>query len=76
MSGSYNSCINKNGELLDPWEFPKTIENLNDAYEACEEMFLMIHILALGDEQLIEMAQKKAAQTVIDAKQAIKDDPC
>jgi len=42
MAGSYQHCLNEDGTF----RFD-LIENMGDAYEACEEMFELIKILKL-----------------------------
>jgi hypothetical protein len=49
MAGSYNHCVDDNGQLLssERMVWPGAmIENLGDAYEAIEEMYGMIWYLA------------------------------
>lgn len=52
MAGSYHHC---KGKSVRDFNF-ETIENLGDAYEACEEMFWMIYFLANGDKKKIQEA--------------------
>jgi hypothetical protein len=46
MPGSYNHIITDTGQLISNEEFPKMIENLEDAYETIREMYGMIWWLA------------------------------
>ena len=46
MAGSYDHVTTKKGKLRNPKTFSQMIENLGDAYEAIEEMYGMIQILA------------------------------
>ena len=58
MAGSYHHCIDeKTGEFVGE-DFTNMIDNLGDAYEACEQMVFMINFLANGDKKLIEKALK------------------
>lgn len=54
MAGSYKHIIDKDGNLLSNEDFIEMIENLGDAYEMAEEMYLMIQNLTGGDEKLIQ----------------------
>lgn len=58
MAGSYSHCVEDDGSLIKPEDFPNMIENLGDAYEAIEEMYWMIHYLAAGDSARIWEANK------------------
>ena len=51
MAGSYRHC-NDRGKF----DF-KLIENLGDAFEACEQMYWMIDYLAGGDRKKIKEAE-------------------
>lgn len=55
MAGSYKHCTNRKGNFR-THDFHELIENLRDAYEACEEMHWMINYLAHRDTTLIEEA--------------------
>ena len=55
MAGSYKHCTNEDGSFRSE-DFTDLIENLGDAYEACEEMHWMINYLAGGDKTKIEEA--------------------
>lgn len=57
MAGSYLHCCNTDGTFRTE-SFYDLIENLGDAYEACEEMYWMIDCLAHGDRKMIEAARK------------------
>jgi len=46
MAGSYKHVTTPSGKLRNPETFAKKIENLGDAYEAIEEMYGMIQVLA------------------------------
>lgn len=51
MAGSYLHAIDDDGNLDENMTMPNSgglIENLGDAYEAIEEMYGMIWVLALG----------------------------
>lgn len=56
MAGSYQHCIDDNGKFRED-DFTDMIENLGDAYEACEEMVFMINFLAEGDRKRIQVAE-------------------
>ena len=58
MAGSYDHCCYDNGEFLNNEDFPCLIENLGDAYEACEMMHWMINHLAGGNRGKIKQAEK------------------
>lgn len=58
MAGSYAHCRAEDGSF----RF-ELIENLGDAYEACEEMFWMIEVLA-ADEAEIEEARAFAQELI------------
>lgn len=66
MAGSYNHVITDNGSLRDNESFAQMIENLGDAYEAVEEMYGMIWMLAhmaangpaLPPAEMVEEARK------------------
>ena len=65
MAGSYNHIINKRtGGLLKPEKMEGMIENLGDAYEAIEECFWMIQVLADGDKKTIHEAMKSAQEFI------------
>lgn len=55
MAGSYKHCTNKDGSFRAD-DFTDSIENLGDAWEACEEMHFMINFLANGDHGRIAEA--------------------
>ena len=46
MAGSYKHCVAEDGQLYRNEDFVEMIENLGDAYEAVEEMYGMIWLLA------------------------------
>lgn len=50
MAGSYGHCCKDDGSF---WF--DLIENLGDAYEACEQMHWMINHLTNGDQRLIKL---------------------
>ncbi len=52
MAGSWQHCTNKKDGSF---EFD-SIENLRDAYEACEEMHFMIRFLSKHDKEKIKEA--------------------
>lgn len=57
MAGSYKHVCKEDGAFRDdPEDFTGRIENLGDAYEACEEMHFMIGFLAGGDRAKIAEA--------------------
>lgn len=57
LAGSYKHVCKKNGKFRDDFDdFSGMIENLGDAYEACEEMHFMIGHLAGGDRAKIRKA--------------------
>ncbi len=55
MAGSYKHCCKDDGSFNDD-DFTSMIENLGDAWEACEEMHWMINYLASGEQNRIEEA--------------------
>lgn len=57
MAGSYRHCVDNDGNFLDV-DFTDMIENLGDAYEACEMMVWMIKYLAEESEAKIQEAEK------------------
>jgi hypothetical protein len=57
MAGSYKHCVTDDGKFLAE-DFDGMIENLGDAYEACEEMVFMIDFLANGDRSRIDEASE------------------
>ena len=63
MAGSYNHCCKDDGTFIgydedDDDAFTDMIENLGDAYEACEEMHWMINYLAGGEKEKIKQASE------------------
>lgn len=46
MAGSYNHCIGRDGKLLNSEELNASIENGGDVYEAIEELYGMLWLLA------------------------------
>ena len=52
MAGSYKHCEAEDGTF----SF-ELIENMGDAYEACEHMFFMIRYLAGEDQAKIDVAK-------------------
>ena len=58
MAGSYSHCVDENHVFVGVGDFQGMIENLGDAYEACEEMVFMINFLANGNKEKIEEANK------------------
>jgi len=60
MAGSYNHITNKDGSLIAREDFTNSIENLRDAYEAIEECWTMLFIMAEGDLSKIELARIRA----------------
>ena len=58
MAGSYKHCTNHVGEFIGS-DFHNLIENLGDAYEACEMMHWMIRYLAEGDPSRISQAERE-----------------
>jgi hypothetical protein len=55
MAGSYKHCI-KEDYSFNADDFHNMIENLGDAYEACEEMVWLIWYLSGGNKEKIEEA--------------------
>jgi hypothetical protein len=56
MAGSYKHCVTDAGKLR-RGSFADLVENLGDAYEAVEEMYGMIWMLARGDAVAVEAAR-------------------
>lgn len=62
MAGSYRHCVDSFEDVTDEdlisgkFRFD-LIENMGDAYEACEMMYSMIQFLANGDGQKIRDAE-------------------
>jgi hypothetical protein len=46
MAGSYNHCVTDEGKLREPVALSGMLENGGDVYEAVEEMYGMIWLLA------------------------------
>jgi hypothetical protein len=64
MAGSYAHVTDKNGRFRSDFaDFTGMIENLGDAYEACEEMHWMIRFLAGDDEATIDAAHAAGVKT-------------
>lgn len=59
MAGSWNHIITDDGALISNEDFPDMIENLGDAYEACEECYGMVLFLSNGDPAKIEEARER-----------------
>ena len=57
MAGSYRHVCNEDGSFRTN-DFNDMIENLGDAYEACEEMHFMISYLSGGDQNKIKEANE------------------
>lgn len=57
MAGSYKHCCKEDGTFIGE-DFTEMIENLSDAYEACEMMHWMIDYLSCGNPEKISEAQK------------------
>jgi len=56
MAGSFSHCDN------DGWFTFDRIENMGDAYEACEEMHWMVRALSEGDKERIAWARNSFNQ--------------
>jgi len=61
MAGSYRHVTDERGLLREGESFAGMIENLGDAYEAVEEMYGMIWLLADGDLARVEDARARYA---------------
>lgn len=59
MAGSYKHCVTDDGLLRTDGSFTGMIENLGDAWEAIEEMYGMIWLLAGGNGHLVEDARQR-----------------
>jgi hypothetical protein len=59
MAGSYKHCCKADGSFRNDGSFTDLIENLGDAWEACEMMHWMINFLSGGDPEKIEVAEKE-----------------
>lgn len=59
MAGSYDHCVAKDGQLLRSEDFADMIENLGDAFEAVEEMYGMIWLMADGDQSIVFDARSR-----------------
>lgn len=57
MAGSYSHCTEDDGSFKGEG-FTDMIENLGDAYEACEMMHWMINYLAEDKEQIADAAEE------------------
>jgi hypothetical protein len=55
VAGSYHHCTKDDGSWIGE-DFPNMVENLGDAWEACEMMHWMIGYLASGDHSRIAAA--------------------
>ncbi len=62
MAGSYSHCVNDDGSLLSNEDFVDMIDNLGDAYEAVQEMYGMIWLLAGGNRYAVELARQNYVQ--------------
>ena len=63
MAGSWNHVTDKKGNFLGARDGGRSIgycENMRDAYEAIEQMHLMIQILGKFDLKKIKRAEKKS----------------
>jgi anti-sigma regulatory factor (Ser/Thr protein kinase) len=65
MAGSYNHCVADDGQLFTPKDLVQMIENLGDAYEAIEEMYGMIWLLADGDADRVEDAERRYGEGLV-----------
>lgn len=57
MAGSYRHCTKKDGSFIGE-DFTGMIENLGDAWEACEMMHHMIGTLSGGNKKKIKAAEE------------------
>lgn len=58
MAGSYLHCVNAQGKLIDSFKLMNMIEPGGDVYEAVEEMYGMIWLLAEGNAVRVEAARQ------------------
>lgn len=62
MAGSYNHCINDEGNLLGPFALAGMLETDGDVFEAVEEMYGMIWWLAANVESVRTMLPEDAVE--------------
>ena len=68
MAGSYNHCVDKEtGQLYVNEDLIQMVENLGDAYEAIEEMYGMIWVLA-RELEIVDTAGRSMAWWVEEAR--------
>lgn len=56
MAGSYNHCVKDDGTLRAPKDLARSLDNGGDVWEAVEELYGMIWLLAQGRADLVEAA--------------------
>lgn len=61
MAGSYSHIVDEQGRFIGT----RLIENLGDAYEALEECYGMIWLLAGGEVSLVEDAHARYAEGLL-----------
>lgn len=59
MAGSYGHCVDDDGRLVSNEDLAGMLENGGDVYEAVEELYGMIWLLANGDAGLVEDARQR-----------------
>lgn len=64
MAGSYKHCVTDAGLLRTDESFTNMINNLGDAWEALEEMYGMIWLLAGGNRHLVEDARQRYTEGI------------
>ena len=74
MAGSYKHVVDDRGLLRRPEDFADMIENLGDAYEAIEEMYGMIWLLAGGEAAKVEAALGSYRVGLLFARDALGGD--
>lgn len=64
MAGSYKHCVTPDGRLRDPEDLAGMLENGGDVWEAVEELYGMVWLLAEGDASMVENARQNYEQGI------------
>lgn len=59
MAGSYNHCVNDQGQLLSHGYLAGMLDSDGDVYEAIEELYGMVWYLAGGSDLRVEEARSQ-----------------
>ena len=60
MAGSYGHVTDKDGDFRRNEDFYDMVENMGDAYETIEHLWVMVQVLANRDKEVIQNAVKEA----------------